>query len=81
MALTHCISYVIYVRVLFIIRSVLCYTTDVLLKNACPNPNLDSFMEYSKPQCSYKIVAIKKIAPQNLQNTYFPARLYVCFTR
>ena len=38
-------------------------------------------MDYSKPQCSYKIVPIKKIAPQNLKNAYFLARLYVWFMR
>ena len=39
------------------------------------------FREHSKPQCSYKIVPIKETAPQNLKDTYFPARLYVWFMR
>ena len=48
MALAHCISYAIYVRVLFIIKIVLSYTIDILLKNTFPNPTLGLFLI-----CSY----------------------------
>ena len=47
MALVHCISHAIYVKVLFIIKIVLCYTTDILPKNTCPNPTLNLFLNYS----------------------------------
>ena len=33
MALAHCISYAIYVRVLFIIKIILSFTIEILLKN------------------------------------------------
>ena len=48
MALAHCISYAIYVRVLFMIKIVLSYTIDILLKNTFPNPTLGLFLN-----CSY----------------------------
>ena len=48
MTLAHCISYAIYVRVLFIINIVLSYTIDILLKNTFPDPNLGLFLN-----CSY----------------------------
>ena len=48
MALAHCISYAIYVRALFIIKIVLSYTIDILLKNTFPDPNLGLFLN-----CSY----------------------------
>ena len=38
-------------------------------------------MEYSRTQRSYEIVPMKNIAPQNLKNAYFSARLYVWFMR
>ena len=48
MALAHCTSYAIYVRVLFMIKIVLSYTIDILLKNTFPNPTLGLFLN-----CSY----------------------------
>ena len=48
MTLAHCISYTIYVRVLFIIKIALCFTIDILLKNSCPNPTIGLFLN-----CSY----------------------------
>ena len=48
MALAHCISYAIYVRVLFIIKIVLSFTIDILLKNTSPNPTIHLFLN-----CSY----------------------------
>ena len=44
MALAHCISYAIYVRVLFIIKIVLSFTIETLLKNTCPNPTIVLFL-------------------------------------
>ena len=34
-------------------------------------------LEYFKPQWSYKIFPLKSCAPQDWQNTYFPAHFYV----
>ena len=48
MTLAHCISYAIYVRVLFIIKIVLSFTNDILLKNTFPNPTIGLFLN-----CSY----------------------------
>ena len=48
MTLAHCISYAIYVRVLFIIKIVLSFTIDILLRNTCPNSTLGLFLN-----CSY----------------------------
>ena len=48
MTLAHCISYAIYVRVLLIIKIVLSFTIDFLLKNTFPNPTLGLFLN-----CSY----------------------------
>ena len=48
MAPVHCISYAIYVRVLFIIKTVPCYIINILPKNSCPNPTLGLFLN-----CSY----------------------------
>ena len=67
MTLAHCISCAIYVRVLFIIKIVLSFTIDILLKILALTHyrlvfKLLLFMEYSKPRCSYKIVPMKKIA-------------------
>ena len=39
MTLAYCISCAIYVRVLFIIKIVLSYAIDILLKNTFSNPN------------------------------------------
>ena len=47
MTLAHCISYAIYVTVLFIIKIVLSYVIDILLKNTCPNPTLGVFLNCS----------------------------------
>ena len=47
MALAHGISYVNYVRALLIIKIFLYYMIYVLLKNTCPNPTLDLFLNYS----------------------------------
>ena len=47
MALAHCISYAIYVRMLFIIKIVLSYVIDILLKNTFPNPTLRVFLNCS----------------------------------
>ena len=44
MTLAHCISYAIYVRVLFIIKIVLSFTIEILLKNACPNATIGLFL-------------------------------------
>ena len=44
MALAHCISYAIYFRVLFIIKIVLSYTIDILIKNNFPNPTIGLFL-------------------------------------
>ena len=48
MTLAHCITYAIYVRVLFVIKIVLSYTIDILLKKTCSNPTLGFFLH-----CSY----------------------------
>ena len=48
MTLAYFISYAIYVRVLFIIKIVLSFTIDILLKNTCPNPAIGLFLN-----CSY----------------------------
>ena len=48
MTLTHCISYAIYVRVLFIIKTALSFTIDILLKNTCPNLTIGLVLN-----CSY----------------------------
>ena len=48
MTLAHCISYAIYVRVLFIIKIFISFTIDILLKNTCPNPTICLFLN-----CSY----------------------------
>ena len=77
MALGHCISYAIYFRVLFIIKIVLSYTIDILIKNTFPNPTIGFFfklmlfMEYSKPKCSNKIVPIKKDCTSKLKEHLF----------
>ena len=55
MALAHCIFYAIYVRVLFIIKIVLCYTIDVLLKSTCPNPTLGLFLNCLLKDCTSKL--------------------------
>ena len=44
MTLVHCISYAIYVRVLFVIKIVLSFTIENLLKNTCPNPTIGLFV-------------------------------------
>ena len=44
MTLAYCISYAIYVRVLFIIKIVLSFTIEILLKNACPNATIGLFL-------------------------------------
>ena len=47
MTLAHCISYAIYVIVLFVIKIVFFFAIDILLKNACPNPTLGLFLNCS----------------------------------
>ena len=48
MELVHCITYAIYVRMLFIIKIVLSHTIDILLKSYFPSPTLGLFLN-----CSY----------------------------
>ena len=47
MELAHCIIYAIYVRMIFIIKIVLSYTIDILLKNSFTNPTLGLFLDDS----------------------------------
>ena len=47
MELAHCMIYAIYVRMTFIIKIVLSYKIDILLKNYFPNPTLGLFLDYS----------------------------------
>ena len=44
MTLAQCISYGIYVRVLFVIKIVLSFTIEILLKTTCPNLTIGLFL-------------------------------------
>ena len=47
MELADCIIYAIYVRMTFIIKIVLSYKIDILLKKYFSNPTLGLFLDYS----------------------------------